>query len=158
MDLKRLTVPELRQLAENAQARNRQDIVESVGLELFDRGEHRQTDLKHITWNQDRVRSALIAFKEVASRIDNNKRKAYTEAGGFKRGRRKDHPDWLWVDTYSAMKTQIGNAVFYCHIKKPGQEPVFGIKLDEVVLSTYAPNELGAALEEWKKMAVKIGT
>jgi hypothetical protein len=158
MDLKRLTVPELRQLAKNAQARNSQDILEAVGLELFDRGEARSTDLKHITWNQERVRSALIAFKEVASRVKSNKRTAYTEAGGLKIGLRKDHPDWLWVDTYSAIKTQLGNSVFYCYIKKPGQEPEFGIKLDEVVLCTYTPNELDAALEEWKKVALNIGT
>ena len=156
MDIKRLSVPQLRQLAANARARNREDIAVEAEVELFERGEAKAGDFKSISWNQERVRLALHPFREIAKQVKANKRTPYTEAGGRKIDRSKDHPDWLWIDTYSAIKTDLGNAVIYCYIVKPGLEPEFGISVNDVKLFGYGPDNLDAALDEWQRIASEL--
>ena len=158
MDIKQLTVAQLRQLAENARARNREDIAAEAEIELFDRGEAKAGDFKSISWNQERVRLAMHPFSEIAKQVKANKRTPYTEAGGRKIGRSKDNPDWLWIDTYSAIKTELGNAVFYCYISKPGLEPEFGLSLDDVRLNVFEAKDLAVALGAWERVASQLSS
>jgi hypothetical protein len=48
----------------------------------------------------------------------NGNQRTYTEAGGRKIGHSKDDPEWVWIDTYSAIKTPAINAVFLCYSER----------------------------------------
>ncbi len=80
-------------------------------------------------WNQKAVRERLQAFKEVAAAVPGNQRTAYTERGGRKM-LPAHHPERLWIDSYSAIKTKISgvNATFVCHIREAGDEPKFELR------------------------------
>lgn len=111
-------------------------------------------DLDCFDWNQRTVREAMHPFKEIALAVEDNQRTAYTEAGGFRIGRAKDHPEKLWIDTYCAVKTPSLKAVFACHVKTPGDEPTFVLQLDGATYETYGYDRRDEALREWRGLAV----
>ena len=99
-------------------------------------------------------------FKKVASSVQGNRRTAFTEAGGRKIGRAKDHPEKMWIDTYCAIKTKNLNAVFVCYVKAPGDAPKFHLFIDGGPLATksintrsYDVDQLTDALAEWRQLA-----
>jgi hypothetical protein len=89
----------------------------------------------------------------VASAVRGNQRTSYTEAGGRKIGRSKDDPEWMWIDTYSAIKTSNINAVFVCYIRQLGEDPEFQLHIDGIRTQSYNADRLGDALSEWRKIA-----
>jgi hypothetical protein len=72
-----------------------------------------------------------------------------TQAGGRKIGRTRGDPEWLWIDTYSAIKTTAINAVFVCHIKQPGDDPEFQLRINGTRAQSYNADGLTDALGEW---------
>ncbi len=97
-------------------------------------------------------------FKDVALAVSVNQRTAYTEAGGFKVARAKDDPERLWIDSYSAIKTPAVNAVFVCHIKQPGDEPEFQLRVDGKHVRSYNADQLSDALSQWGIVAAQATT
>jgi hypothetical protein len=128
IDLTKLTPQELKNLLANCRERGREDSVTAVLGEMARRGLAKRGDYRTLKWNQDIVRDALEPFKNVAKAVRDNQRTSYTEAGGLKIGRPKDDPEKIWIDTYSGIKTPAINAIFVCHIKKPGDEPEFSYR------------------------------
>ena len=156
IDLQKLTVDELRNLKRNASARGREDLAMEVAIELANRGVAKSDETALIHWNQERVRIAMAPFAEIARGVIDNSRTPYTEAGGRKIGTNKSDPNWMWVDTYSAVKNKNGNAVFVCHIKKPGAEPTFEMQLDGALVSSFSALELANALIEWRRLVAEL--
>ena len=155
MDLKKLNIEQLRNLIKNARDRDRLDIAENAAIELSIRGKANSKDLKNVYWNQDRVRILMEPFVLISRSVKNNKRTSYTEAGGFKIGRSKNDPDWRWIDTYTAIKTEHGNAVFVCYIINIGSEPIFEMILDGLK-KEYKLDQIDQALSHWENYSKKI--
>jgi hypothetical protein len=119
---------------------------------MSERGMARREDWRFFDWNPDTVREIMRPFEEVAQAVEDNQRKAWVETGGFAR-RAKDDPTRLWIDKYAAMKTPTMNAVFACHVKKAGDEPMFVLELDGATYATYGLDRLAEALREWSELA-----
>jgi hypothetical protein len=113
----------------------------------------RAEDLRIFEWNQKTVREFLRPFMEVAMAVPGNPLTPYTEAGGFRIGRPKDHPEKLEIDSYCAFKTSSLKAVFACHVKKLGDEPTFVLELDGATYETYSSDRRDEALREWRDLA-----
>jgi hypothetical protein len=116
------------------------------------RGIARRAVHKFFKWNEDTVCEVMRPFVEAVSSVKDNQRKAFVHAGGFRR-RAKDDPTRLWIDIYTAMKTPTMNAVFACHIKKPGDEPTFVLELDGAIFETYSADRLDEALRDWRELS-----
>jgi hypothetical protein len=149
IDLAKLTNKQLKVYLSHCIKRGETDLARAIVNHMFSRGIANGTHLGVFEWNQDSVRSRLRRFKEIASEVKGNYRKAYTEAGGFKIGRPKDHPEKQWIDTYCAMKTSAMNAEFVCRVKSPGDEPEFELHLDGTVIASYEADRLDGAFEDW---------
>jgi hypothetical protein len=153
MDLTKLTKDQLRNLVENARRKSRQDIATEALQELTRRGGGRSSDYAMLRWNQEAVRQALAPFVEVSRAVPDNKRTAYTEAGGMKIGRRRDDPEWMWVDSYTAIKTPKINAVLVGYVPRPGDDAFFRLMIDQEVVARFEPEDLPDALERWQAVA-----
>jgi hypothetical protein len=108
---------------------------------------------QQLPWNQDSVKVALGPFAEIAKAVPNNKRTFYTEAGGAKIGKGKDHPERKWIATYSAIKTAKINVAMVCFIDKVGDEPYFQLHKNGVVVQSFSSEELPTALQKWREYA-----
>lgn len=150
IDLKRLKKQELRNLLDNARRLGREDVALDVLRELTRQGGGKLTDYDLLTWNQVTARAALAPFVEVSRTIPDNQRTSYTEAGGRKIGRSRDDPEWMWVDSYTAIKTGKLNIVFVCYIPRPGDDAHFILFADGQEVKRYEPDELEAGLEHWR--------
>jgi hypothetical protein len=124
------------------------------------RGKATSDVFRTLKWNQDRVYEVMQPFKEVASKVSENRRTSYTQAGGRKIGRTKDDPEKMWIDTYCAIKTPNLNAVFVCYVRSPGDDPEFRLYLNAGSLSeksgisqSYNADQLTDALTEWRHLA-----
>ena len=155
IDLTKLTPQQLKSLLANNEKRGQTATVHAVLEEMTRRGIAKHHEYRSLAWNQDRVRSVMQPFKQVASGVPGNKRQAYTEAGGSKIGRPKDDPERMWIDTYSAIKTPQINAAFVCYIKRPGAEPEFHQLIDGACVRIYNADHLTSALHEWKLIAAR---
>jgi hypothetical protein len=153
IDLTLLTPKELKNLLINSERYGRADLVRVVLKEMAMRGVATGKDFRRLKWNQDRVRSVMQPFKELASAVKDNQRTAYTEAGGRKIGRAKDAAEKLWIDTYSGIKTAYINAVFLCYVREPGDEPDFQLRVDHAHVRSYNADQLDAALRDWSAIA-----
>jgi hypothetical protein len=153
IDLKALSKEQLANLLENAERRDRMDIAADVLNEMSLRGFARKSDFRFLRWNQDSVKLALAPFVEIAKRVKLNQRTTYTEAGGLKIGRNKESPDWKWVDTYTAIKTNNLNAAFICYISRPGDEPEFHLRVGQEPELLFNHDNLLEALKAWKSIA-----
>lgn len=153
MDLTRYNKQELKNLLENANRLGRNDVVTQVLQELTGRGMARGEDYRALEWNQEAVRQALKPFHEIAASVPNNKRTAYTEAGGMKIGRSRQDPDWKWIDSYCAIKRAGVNAVFVCYVDKPGDDPRFKLIVDNADRAEFGDEELDHALGLWRTIA-----
>jgi hypothetical protein len=154
IDLKTLSKHGLKNLVENAKRLGNVERAKAALAELARRGGGKASDFDLLEWNQNTVREALQPFADVAKTVPDNKRTPYTEAGGMKIGRSKDDPDWKWVDTYSAIKTQKLNAVFVGYVEKPGDDAYFHLIVDGVIERIYPPSDLVGALDRWRAIAV----
>jgi hypothetical protein len=74
-------------------------------------------------------------------------------AGGLKIGRSKNDPEWRWIDSYSAIKTDTVNAMFGCYINRPGDAPNFHFMVNGVEQGSFDEAELAGALERWQEIA-----
>ncbi len=153
IELAKLTKEELKNLLENNQRHNESEMVQTILKEMTKRGLATGADYSCLKWNPEYVNEVMLPFKEIASTVPFNKRTAYTQAGGLKIGRAKDDPARMWIDTYSAIKTQKINAVFVCYIKQPGNDPEFQLHIDGVQKKSYNASDLPDALLEWKNIA-----
>lgn len=115
VDYQKLDPARLRNLRKRYQEQGHRDLADLVTLELTRRGKARGEDFSSLRWNQTSVREALDRFKKVAT-FHGNLRTSYTEAGGSKIGKKRDDPDWMWIDTYCGMKSQSANYVFVCYV------------------------------------------
>jgi hypothetical protein len=149
IDLTALSDRQLRAYRRNCERLGQPEKAREAASEMITRGIARAADLKVFKWNQDSVCETMQPFKEIASQVKDNQRKAYTQAGGFKIGRAKGHPEKQWIDTYCAIKTPAMNALFGCHVKSPGDEPAFELHLDGTLIASYSADRLDEALEDW---------
>jgi hypothetical protein len=120
IEVSKLAPQELRNYLKNAHRKGRTDIVRAVLAEMDKRGIAKPDDYQMIPWNQDRVRTVMEPFKEMAEMIPGNQRTVYTEAGGLKIGLPKTDPERMWIDTYCAIKASNVNAVLVCYITSGG--------------------------------------
>ena len=150
IDLTRLTEPELKNLLANNERLGQTDKVCAVVQEMARRGAATQREYRLLNWNQDRVRDEMQRFKNVAESVKENRRTAYMESGGRKIGRSKDHPQRMWIDAYSAIRTSAINAVFVCYVKRPGKDPKFQLKIDGKYARSFSADPLLDALAEWR--------
>jgi hypothetical protein len=120
------------------------------------RGIAKSKDYAALEWNPARVQAELAPFVEASRQVLKSGRRAFTTAGGgiFKSS---DSPKRLWIDTYTAVKTADFNADFSCHIRAPGDDPVFtlSIKSDNTV-EVFSYQEIGTALETWTALISSI--
>jgi hypothetical protein len=158
IDLGKLTPAELKNLLANNERHGQTAMVHAVLEEMARRGIATRREYRSLAWNQDRVRDVMLPFRQVASAVRDNQRTTYTEAGGRKIGHSKDNPEWMWVDTYSAIKTPAVNAVFVCYIKRPGEDPEFQLHLDGVCTESYNADRLPDGLNEWRALAARAAT
>lgn len=158
IDLTKLTVQELKNFIANNQRLGQVANVNAAVNEMRRRGVATRRQYLALRWNQDTVRDTMQPFKDVAVAVTLNQRTAYTEAGGFKVGRTKDDPERVWIDTYSAIKTQAVNAVFVCYIKQPGNEPEFQLQVNGKHIRSYNADQLTDALTEWRMVAAQATT
>jgi len=154
LDLSKLTTQQLRNLVANNQKHGQTATVHSALEEMGRRGiaTHRI-----VAWNQGRVRDAMQPFKEVAAGVRGNQLTSYTEAGGLRIGRPKGHPEKMWVDTYSRIKTARMDASFICYIKRAGEDPEFQLRVDGNTVRSYNADGLTDALSEWRTTAARAG-
>lgn len=152
-DVKSLSDKELRNLLANARRLGREDVAMGAVRELTARGRANGSDYDLLDWNQETARTALLPFVEVSKGVKDNQRTVYTEAGGLKIGKSRGDPEWMWVDTYSAIKTAKLNAVFVCYIPRPGDEAYFGLIVNGQTERRYQPNELETALMRWRAIS-----
>ncbi|SFS85170.1 hypothetical protein [Brevundimonas viscosa] len=150
-----MTLEQLKNLLSNARRLQREDVATEVLRELSRRGAARSDDFAALRWNQQAATEALAPFIEISKTVQVNKRTTYTEAGGRKIGRSKEDPDWMWVDTYTAIKTAKVNAVFVCYISRPGDEAFFELHLNGETAARYGPDDLPAALDRWQALAAE---
>ena len=155
MDYARYDKQGLRNLIDNARRLGRDDVASAALQELTLRGGGRRSDYDLLQWNQATIQKVLEPFAEIARKVQGNKRTSYTEAGGFKIGRTRDDPQWMWVDSYSAIKTESLNAVFVCYIPRPGDDAYFEIRLNQDIERRYEPAELDDALDRWRQLALE---
>jgi hypothetical protein len=148
-DFTKWTDKQLKARFGNCEKREETDLARAIASHMYSRGIANRTHLKVFECNQDSVRSCMRPFMEIASEVKDNQLTAYTEAGGFKIGRPKGHPEKQWIDTYCAIKTPAMNALFGCHVKSPGDEPAFELHLDGTLIASYSADRLDEALEDW---------
>ena len=153
IDFSKLTPKEPKNLLANAHRAGETAMVIAILREMANRGIATSREFRLLTWNQEQVRKTMQPFKDVASAVQGNQRTPYTQAGGRKIGRPKDHPDKLWIDTYSAIKTPKINAEFLCYIKEPGDDPEFHLTIDHAHVQTFNADALSEALRSWRKLA-----
>ncbi len=151
--VKALDVTQLRNLLANANRLGEASLAKEIVAELSLRGRVNNRELSILDWNQDRVRDIMVPFRDVASEVKDNRRTEYTEAGGLKIGRAKTDPDYMWIDSYSAIKTEKLNAYFVCYVKSPGDDPSFRLNVNEHVEGEFFLSGLEAALALWKDVA-----
>jgi hypothetical protein len=153
IDLAKLTDKQLKVYLSNCIKHGETDLARAIVSHMFSRGIANGTHLRVFERNQDSVRSAMQPFKEIASQVKDNQLTAYTEGGGFKRGRPRGHPEKQWIDTYCAIKTSAMNAVFVCYVKMPGDEPKFELQVGKTRVRSYNSDQLDTALKEWRAIA-----
>ena len=153
IDLSAQTKEGLRNLLANAKRLGREDVAADVLLEITRRGQGKGDDYALLRWNQETVKQALEPFASVARTVKDNQRTSYTEAGGRKIGRSRDDPDWMWIDSYSAIKSPRLNAVFVGYVPRPGDEAYFELHLDGATERRFPPNELEQAMARWRNLA-----
>ena len=153
MDFTKRTPQELKNLLVNNERHGMTDTVLAVLQEMARRGIARKDDFSRLIWNQDRVAEVLKPFKEIASTVPGNQRVTYTQAGGLKIGRSKNDPEWMWIDSYSAIKTSSINAIFVCYVKRPGDEPEFQLRVKDGPSESFNADQLEDALQKWKQIS-----
>jgi hypothetical protein len=146
-EVKTLTNIALRNLFDNAKRLGRQDIVEVVVKEMYDKGIAKSEHYAALSWNTLTVDETLSPFTEISRSIKQNQRTYYTKAGGYKMRGEK------WIDSYTAIKTSKINTLFGCTVDYPGAEPVFQLYINNIPHKRYIADELPAALEEWQQIA-----
>jgi hypothetical protein len=156
IDLAKLTAKQLKVYLSNCEKRGEINLARAIASHMFSRGIANRTHLKVFEWNQDSVRSGMRRFTEIASQVKDNQLTAYTEAGGFKIGRPKGHSEKQWIDTYCAIKTPEMKALFGCHVKSPGDEPIFELYLKGTLIASYDANRLDEAFEDWAALGTLV--
>ena len=160
INLKSQPATALRNLLDNSRRLRNAEMERAVVQEMHERGLATGREYAAFPWNQDRVDQVMEPFARIAASVPNNQRVSYTKAGGRKIGVPKDHPEHLWIDSYSAIKVFNINAVFGCQISKPGGDPRFTLYLDSSGVrekrqpsKIYDLDQLQQALSEWEDLA-----
>ena len=58
----------------------------------------------------------------------------------------KGHPEKMWVDSYSRIKTESMDAVFVCYIRRAGEDPEFQLRVDGNTIRSYNAEGLTEAI------------
>jgi hypothetical protein len=152
LNLSELTPQQLKNLLENNQRHGQTEMVHAVLEEMGRRG---MATHRMVKWNQGRVRDVMEPFKAVAAGVPGNQLTSYTEAGGLRIGRPKGHPEKMWVDTYSRIKTRRLDASFTCYIKQAGEDQEFQLRVNENTIRRYNADGLDDALSDWRETAAR---
>lgn len=153
IDLDKQSPESLRSLRRNYLRAGLSEKVVEVVIALYKQRKATARDFKYLRWNDGRVAEVLVPFKEIAEAVPGNKRKSYSVAGRRRIHTERDDPDYLWIDSYSAIKSGATNAVFGCHIKSPISEPIFQLTLNNEVWDSYEEINLEKALSDWRQIA-----
>lgn len=125
-----------------------------AAIERIGRGRYKPHHLTYLSWTPTKIAALLVSFAELSDAVVNNRRKPGVLCGG--RCRRGIHDSTsLWVDRYVGVTTSSVNAAIACHIRAPGDAPVFvlQIKLGEIDTSKqYSINRLNELLKIWEKL------
>jgi hypothetical protein len=159
IDLKTQTATGLRNLLDNSRRLHNAEMERAVVQEMHGRGVATGREYAAFPWNQDRVDQVMEPFARIAASVPNNQRVSYTKAGGRKIGLPKEHPEHLWIDSYSAIKVSDTNAVFGCEVAKPGNDPKFtlylggGSRREAQPSQVYNSDQLQQAFADWEAIA-----
>ena len=104
IDLTTQTKTQLDNLIDNRSRHGDIAGARDAALERIRRGRAKPSHMAYVEWTFDRVQIALAPFVEISQSVIGSRRKAYVLAGGGRR-KHRSHPDALWVDTYSGIKT-----------------------------------------------------
>ena len=117
------------------------------------RGFSRRKDYAHVRFNADWASVQLQPFVDISRRLDKSARVSFSSCGGGVMKSRMNS-ERLFVDSYTAIKTLDCNAEFSCHIKEPGDEPdfVLRIKKPNSSISYFMFDELEMAEIQWKEV------
>lgn len=163
MDLEKLSMQQLKQLLENCNKQSAKAearaLAKEVASELIKRGEFASTRWKG-RWNPEEVAEVLFPFAEIAKEVKNNMRTTYTTAGGLHIGKKKEDPEWKFVDSYSGIKTGNVNATITCYVDRPGDDAWFVLRFanrkndEDLAVEMEGSEEiLDTVLERWKEIA-----
>jgi pentatricopeptide repeat protein len=81
IDLTTLSNKQLRAYSRNCERLGHPEKAREAVREMIRRGIAKTRDLKVFKWNQESVSEIMERFKEIASEVKDNRRKAYTPAG-----------------------------------------------------------------------------
>lgn len=156
IDLKTASPDQLDSLFSSYDESGRSDEQVNVVREKWRRGIARSKDYFVLNWNPERVTTVLAPFVEISQQVPENLRTAFSTAGGgvFKP---KGHPDARWIDSYTAVKTDAFNAAFACHVREPGDDPVFILNIQSSEsIQEFSYPELDSALARWKEIVASV--
>lgn len=124
----------------------------AVVREKWRRGIARRKDYSVLAWNGNRVETVMSDFVEISRQIPNNRIADFTDAGGGV-WKPKDDEDSRWIDTYTGVKLGEFNATFACHVREPGDDPVFILNLKSSrSVEEFSYGDISVALTKWKKL------
>src|SRR5262249_7368346 len=107
IDLEAQTETGSRNLLNNNRRLRNAEVEQAVSQEMHERGLATGREYAAFAWNQDRVDQVTEPFKRIARSVPDNQRVPYTRAGNRKTRRSKEHPENLWVQSYSAIKARF---------------------------------------------------
>jgi hypothetical protein len=143
------TNTQLDKIISNGERKGSLSIARKAVIEKANRGRANKRQLSLLEWNQHRVALVLAPFVELSESVLGNMRKSYSEAGGGKWKPSTD-PNYLWIDSYTGIKTPALNATMSCHVARPGDPPIFTLTVKPDEIRTYALDDLDQALREWQ--------
>jgi hypothetical protein len=153
IDLSTKTKAQLENLIENRARSGDLAGARDAALERIRRGHPKPAHWAHVLWRPDRVEQLLEEAVAISRSVAGNKRKAYVEAGGLKRKNNR-HPDHMFIDSYSGIKTKVMNARFCCQTREVGNEPDIFIEQDNETRRSYSVLEFDAAIRDWERIAL----
>jgi hypothetical protein len=145
---------QLDNIIDNTQRAGELAFARRAVIEKANRGKASRRQLGLLEWNQERVTSVIAPFVELSKSVVNSARTSFSRAGGGKFQLRID-PNYLWIDSYTGVKTSALNATMSCHIARPGDQPIFTLTVKPGEIRSYSFDELDVALSEWREVITR---
>ena len=128
----------------------------AVVREKWRRGIARRKDYSALVWNRTRVEAVISYFVKVSRQISDSQSVYFTNAGGGV-WKSKSDVEYRWIDTYTAVKLGGFNATFACHVREPGDDPVFILSLkSSQSFEEFSYAEIDIALIKWKEIVGSV--